>query len=83
MDEAPAFIRERLKKLEDLSRDGIDPYPSTFSVTHQAGDLMSRYAVADDATLAAVEPVVLAGRICAKRAPRARATASKSAASTR
>jgi len=67
VDEATAFIRERLKKLEDLSRDGIDPYPSTFPVTHQAGDLTSRYASADDATLAAAEAVTLAGRVLSLR----------------
>ncbi|MBI4574487.1 MAG: lysine--tRNA ligase [candidate division NC10 bacterium] len=67
MDEANAFIRERLKKLEDLSRDGIDPYPSTFPVTHHAGDLVSRYAAADDATLAASEPVALGGRVLSLR----------------
>jgi lysyl-tRNA synthetase class 2 len=67
VDEASAFIRERLKKLEDLSRDGIDPYPSTFPVTHQAGDLTSRYASADDAALAAAQPVALAGRVLSLR----------------
>jgi lysyl-tRNA synthetase class 2 len=67
VDEAHAFIRERLKKLEDLSRDGIDPYPSTFPVTHQAGELTSSYASADDAMLASVEAVALAGRVLSLR----------------
>ena len=67
MEEASAFIRERLKKLEDLGRDGIDPYPSTFPVTHQPGDLLTRYATADDAALAAAEPVTVAGRILSLR----------------
>ncbi len=67
MDEANAFIRERLKKLEDLNRDGIDPYPSTFPVTHHAGDLVSRYAAADDSTLAAAEGVALGGRVLSLR----------------
>jgi len=67
VEEASAFIRERLKKLEDLGRDGIDPYPSTFPVTHQAGDLLTRYATADDAALAAAEPVTVAGRILSLR----------------
>ena len=67
MDESSAFIRERLQKLEDLGRDGIDPYPSTFPVTHQAGDLTRRYASADDATLAAAEAVALAGRVLSLR----------------
>ncbi len=67
MEESSAFIRERLKKLDELSRDGIDPYPSRSSVTHQAGDLTNRFASADDATLAAVEPVALAGRVLSLR----------------
>ena len=67
MDEANAFIRERLKKLEELSRDGIDPYPSTFPVTHLAGDLTSRYATADEAALAVAEPVTLGGRVLSLR----------------
>ncbi|MBI4736215.1 MAG: lysine--tRNA ligase [candidate division NC10 bacterium] len=67
MDEANAFIRERLKKLEELSRDGIDPYPSTFPVTHLAGDLTGRYATADEAALAAAEPVTLGGRVLSLR----------------
>jgi len=67
VEDAHAFIRERLKKLEDLSRDGIDPYPSTFPVTHHAGDLVSRYGAGDDATLAAAEPVALGGRVLSLR----------------
>jgi lysyl-tRNA synthetase class 2 len=67
VEEASAFIRERLKKLEDLGRDGIDPYPSTFPVTHQAGDLLTRYATADDAALAAAGPVTVAGRVLSLR----------------
>jgi lysyl-tRNA synthetase class 2 len=67
LDESSVFIRERLKKLEDLSRDGIDPYPSTFRVTHLAGDLTGRYGSADEAALCAAEPVALAGRILSLR----------------
>jgi lysyl-tRNA synthetase class 2 len=67
VEEASAFIRERLKKLEDLSRDGIDPFPSTFPVTHPVVDLVTRYATADDAALAGSEPVTLAGRVLSLR----------------
>lgn len=67
MEEPGGFIRERLKKLEDLDRDGIDPYPSSFPVTHQAGDLLTRYAAADEAALAAAEPVTVAGRVLSLR----------------
>jgi lysyl-tRNA synthetase class 2 len=67
LDESSAFIRERLKKLEDLNREGIDPYPSTFPVTHLAGDLAGRYGSADDAALRAAEAVALAGRVLSLR----------------
>ncbi|HSB79962.1 MAG TPA: lysine--tRNA ligase [Candidatus Methylomirabilis sp.] len=67
MDETTAFIRERLQKLEDLSTDGIDPYPSTFPVTHQAGDLKARYEAADEAALLAAEGVALGGRVLSLR----------------
>jgi len=67
VEEPSAFIRERLKKLEDLSHDGIDPYPSTFSVTHHAGDLITLHAKADDTALAAADPVTLAGRVLSLR----------------
>ena len=67
VDETTTFIRERLQKLEDLSNDGIDPYPSTFPVTHQAGDLKARYDAADDATLSAAERVGLGGRVLSLR----------------
>ena len=63
MDEAAAFVRERLKKLEDLSSAGIDPFPSTFAVTHYAGDLVAQYNAADEAALAAAPPVRLGGRV--------------------
>jgi lysyl-tRNA synthetase class 2 len=67
VEEPTAFIRERLKKLEELTRDGIDPYPSTFPVTHQAGDLITRYGTADAPALAAADPVAVAGRVLSLR----------------
>ncbi len=67
MDESSAFIRERMKKLEELTRDGIDSYPGTFPVTHLAGDLTSRYGGADDDALVAAEPVTLGGRVLSLR----------------
>ena len=61
------LIRERAKKLDDLRREGIDPYPSTFPVSHLAGDLLARYGAADEAGLAAAEPVTLGGRLVSLR----------------
>ncbi len=67
MDEAATFIRERLKKLEELTRDGIEAYPSRVSVTHQAGDLRARFEAASDAVLSTTEPVSLGGRLLSLR----------------
>ncbi|MBI4536885.1 MAG: lysine--tRNA ligase [candidate division NC10 bacterium] len=60
-------MRERLQKLEELAQRGIDPYPSTFQVTAEAGSLVARYREADDPTLADVEPVRLGGRVMSLR----------------
>jgi len=67
VEESHGFIRERLRKLDELSRDGIDPYPSTFPVTHCAGDLASRFGAADEGTLTAAPPLALAGRVLSLR----------------
>jgi lysyl-tRNA synthetase class 2 len=67
VDEAATFFRERLKKLEELTQDGIDSYPSSFAVTCQAGGLRARFDVASDAELAAVQPVSLGGRVLSLR----------------
>jgi lysyl-tRNA synthetase, class II len=67
VDETTPFIRERLSKLEDLTKDGIDPYPSTFPVTHRAGNLKARYDDSNDAALAAAEGVTLGGRVLSLR----------------
>ena len=67
MEEAATFIRERLKKLEELTQEGIDPYPSTFPVTHETGAVKARYEAADDATLSAAEGVALGGRVLSLR----------------
>ena len=39
MDEQSPLIGERLRKLVELERAGIDPYPARFNVSHLAGDL--------------------------------------------
>jgi len=67
VEESHGFLHERLRKLDELIRDGINPYPSTFRVTHDAGDLTNRFGTADDATLTAVTPLALAGRVLSLR----------------
>ncbi len=67
MEQSSTFIRDRLQKLEKLTQRGIDPYPSTFQVTAEAGTLVACYREADDPTLAGVEPVSLGGRVMSLR----------------
>ncbi len=43
MDDVTPFMRERLAKLDELSREGIDPFPSTFPVSHPLGELTATY----------------------------------------
>jgi lysyl-tRNA synthetase class 2 len=60
-------MRERLEKLETLSREGIDPYPSRTTVTHNLGSLAATYGAADEAGIAAAPPVAVAGRLMSIR----------------
>ena len=67
MDDVTPFMRERLAKLDELSREGIDPFPSTFPVSHSVGELAATYAGADEATLGTVPAVTVAGRVVSLR----------------
>jgi lysyl-tRNA synthetase, class II len=67
VDELTPYMRERLEKLEEFSRQGIDPFPSRFIVSHSLGDLGSAYGSADEAGLAAAPPLTAAGRILSVR----------------
>jgi lysyl-tRNA synthetase class 2 len=63
VEDVSPVVRDRLKKLDDLTAAGIDAYPSTFPISHLAGDLTRRYAEADEAALLASSPVTLGGRV--------------------
>jgi lysyl-tRNA synthetase class 2 len=67
VDDVTPFMRERLEKLDELTREGIDPFPSTASVSHSIGDVIAAYGPADDATLAAAPGVAVVGRIVSLR----------------
>jgi lysyl-tRNA synthetase class 2 len=67
VDEITAYMRERLQKLEGLQREGIDPYPSSFSVSHPLGELVAAYGAADEATLLGAPEVTVAGRLMSIR----------------
>ncbi len=68
MDETSELIQQRIKKLEILRKDGIDPYPNDFTVTHTSRDLHETFGSLSDEELKSVgETFSLAGRIMAIR----------------
>jgi lysyl-tRNA synthetase class 2 len=68
MDETSELIQQRIKKLEILRKDGIDPYPNDFGVTHTSRDLQEAFGSLPDEELKSVgKTFSLAGRIMAIR----------------
>ncbi|NWG04249.1 MAG: lysine--tRNA ligase [Syntrophaceae bacterium] len=68
MDETSDLTQQRIRKLESLRREGIDPYPNDFKVTHASKDLHEAYGSLSDEELKSVgETFCLAGRIMAIR----------------
>jgi lysyl-tRNA synthetase class 2 len=68
MDETSELIQQRVKKLEALRRDGIDPYPNDFRVTHTSKDLHETFDLLSDEELRSAEEIFrVAGRIIAIR----------------
>ena len=67
MDDVTPFMRERLAKLDELASEGIDPFPSSFPVSHLIGDVIATYGPSDEAGLAAAPTVAVAGRLVSLR----------------
>ena len=68
MDETSELIQQRIRKLESLRKEGIDPYPNDFRVTHTSKDLHETFGSLSDEELKSVrETFCLAGRIMAIR----------------
>jgi len=68
MDETSELIQQRIKKLEILRKDGIDPYPNDFTVTHTSRNLQEAFGSLPDEELKSVgKTFSLAGRIMAIR----------------
>ena len=68
MDETSELIQQRIKKLEALRKDGIDPYPNDFRVTHTSKELHETFdSLSDEELKSAEETFCLAGRIIAIR----------------
>jgi lysyl-tRNA synthetase class 2 len=60
-------LEQAIAKRDALRGRGIDPYGARFAVTQWAGKLHERLDAADEATLKAVEPVRVAGRVMSLR----------------
>jgi lysyl-tRNA synthetase class 2 len=68
MDEASELFQQRIKKLEALKKEGINPYPNHFRATHASKDIHEAYGSLSDEELKSVkETFHLAGRILAIR----------------
>jgi lysyl-tRNA synthetase class 2 len=68
MDEASELLQQRIRKLEALKREGIDPYPNHFRVTHTSKDIHEAFGSLSDEELKSIkETFCLAGRILAIR----------------
>ena len=68
MDETSELIQQRIRKLEDLRKNGIDPYPNDFRVTHTSRDLHETFdSLSDEELKSGGETFCLAGRIMAIR----------------
>jgi lysyl-tRNA synthetase class 2 len=68
MDESGELTQQRIRKLEILKKEGIDPFPNDFRVTHTSMDLQENFGSKSDEELKSVEKrFSLAGRIMAIR----------------
>lgn len=68
MDETNELVQQRVRKLEALRKEGVNPYPNDFKVTHTSGDILKTYGSMSDEELKSIsESFCLAGRIVAIR----------------
>ena len=68
MDESSELTQQRIRKLETLKKEGIDPFPNDFRVTHTSMEIQEIFSSISDEELKSVqERFHLAGRIVAIR----------------
>jgi len=68
MEESRDLVDQRIRKLEVLREEGIDPFPNDFKVTHTSEDIHNNFGSLPDETLeSGGELFTLAGRIMAIR----------------
>ena len=68
MDETNELIQQRVHKLEELRKEGINPYPNQFKVKDLSRDIIDAYGSLSEEELHALDQTFsLAGRIVAVR----------------
>jgi len=68
MDELQPLMVQRLRKIDDLKKEGINLFPNDFRADNTSGDLVKQYGQATPDDLKMVkESFSLAGRIMAMR----------------
>jgi lysyl-tRNA synthetase class 2 len=68
MEEKDALFEQRLNKLNELKKEGFNPYPNDFRVTHTTGEIRGKFKDSTQDEVKKVEDLFsLAGRIMAIR----------------
>ena len=68
MEETSELVQQRIRKLEELRQEGIDPFPNDFSVTHTSRSIHETFdSLPDEALESSGETCSIAGRIMAIR----------------
>ncbi len=68
MDETSDLIQQRIRKLEALKQEGVDPYPNRFKATRTSREIHEAFGSKSDEELKSVEETLsIAGRIMAIR----------------
>ncbi len=68
MDEANELIQQRIRKLESLEKEGVDPFPNNFKATHHSQQILETFGSMSGEELKSLkETLSLAGRIVAIR----------------
>ena len=68
MDESNELIQQRVRKLEVLRKEGVDPFPNDFRATHTTSEIHETYGSKSEEELKSVsEHFSLAGRVMAIR----------------
>ena len=54
MDETSTLVQQRIKSLEELREEGINPFPNDFRVTHTSQELHQAYDALSDEALKSI-----------------------------